>query len=169
VWCPSPIRTGGTDRLQPRYTTRRVEISNGKNNCVLIRRVAEGAQDESDPDPDVRLVEIDFDGEVLRIRSMVMITPTRRASCRCFRLATLPRGGTRGSRLCGEERDREIQNLKVCARTRDTRFIQVWVAKVANPTSCLGIKYGALRLVLGWLRSRARLGIQCNIPDLCLC
>jgi hypothetical protein len=58
-------------------------------------------------------------------------------------------GGTRGSRLCGGDRDREIENSKVCARTRDTRFIQVRVAKVASPTSCLGgIKYGALRLVL---------------------
>jgi hypothetical protein len=46
--------------------------------------------------------------------------------------------GTRGSRLCGEDRDRETENSKVCARTRDTRFIQVRVAKVANPTSCLG-------------------------------
>jgi hypothetical protein len=58
-------------------------------------------------------------------------------------------GGTRGSILCGEDRDRETENSKVCARTRDTRFIQVRAAKVANPTSCLGIKYGALRLVLG--------------------
>jgi hypothetical protein len=40
--------------------------------------------------------------------------------------------------LCGEDRDREIENSKVCTRTRDTRFIQVRVAKVANPTSCLG-------------------------------
>jgi hypothetical protein len=55
-----------------------------------------------------------------------------------------------------EDRDREIENSKVCARTRDTRFIQVQVAKVANPTSCLGIKYGALRLVL--CCSDARLG-----------
>jgi hypothetical protein len=47
-----------------------------------------------------------------------------------------------------EDRDRETENSKVCARTRDTRFIQVRVAKVANPTSCLEIKYGALRLVL---------------------
>jgi hypothetical protein len=47
-------------------------------------------------------------------------------------------GGTRGSRLCGEDRDRETENSKVCARTRDTRFIQVRAAKVANPTSCLG-------------------------------
>jgi hypothetical protein len=47
-------------------------------------------------------------------------------------------GGTRGSRLCCEDRDRETENSKVCARTRDTRFIQVRVAKVANPTSCLG-------------------------------
>jgi hypothetical protein len=47
-------------------------------------------------------------------------------------------GGTRGSRLCGEDRDRETENLKVCARTRDTRFIQVQAAKVASPTSCLG-------------------------------
>jgi hypothetical protein len=29
---------------------------------------------------------------VLRILSVVMITPTWRASCRCFRLANLPRG-----------------------------------------------------------------------------
>jgi hypothetical protein len=58
-------------------------------------------------------------------------------------------GGTRGSRLCGEDRDRETENSKVCARTRDTRFIQVRAAKVASPTSCLGIKYGAPRLVLG--------------------
>jgi hypothetical protein len=66
------------------------------------------------------------------------------------------RGGTRGSRLCGEDHDRETANSKVCARTQDTRFIQVWVARVANPTSCLGIKYGALRLVLVEIRSPAR-------------
>jgi hypothetical protein len=47
-------------------------------------------------------------------------------------------GGTRGSRLCGEDRDRETENSKVCTRTQDTRFIQVRDAKVANPTSCLG-------------------------------
>jgi hypothetical protein len=47
-------------------------------------------------------------------------------------------GGTRGSRLCGEDRDRETENSKVYARTRDTRFIQVRAAKVVNPTSCLG-------------------------------
>jgi hypothetical protein len=50
--------------------------------------------------------------------------------------------------MCGGDRDRETENSKVCARTRDTRFIQVRVAKVANPTSGLEIKYGALRLVL---------------------
>jgi hypothetical protein len=48
------------------------------------------------------------------------------------------RGGTRGSRLCGGDRDQETENSKVCARTRDTRFIQVRVAKVVSPTSCLG-------------------------------
>jgi hypothetical protein len=58
--------------------------------------------------------------------------------------------------LCGEDRDRETENSKVYARTRNTRFIQVRVAKVANPTSCLGIKYGALRLVLVEIRSSAR-------------
>jgi hypothetical protein len=47
-------------------------------------------------------------------------------------------GGTRGSRLCGEDRDRGTENSKVCARTRDTRFIQILAAKMANPTSCLG-------------------------------
>jgi hypothetical protein len=40
--------------------------------------------------------------------------------------------------LRGEDRDRETENSKVCARTWDTRFVQVWVAKVASPTSCLG-------------------------------
>jgi hypothetical protein len=35
-------------------------------------------------------------------------------------------------------RDWETENSKVCARTRDTRFIQVRIAKVASPTSCLG-------------------------------
>jgi hypothetical protein len=55
-----------------------------------------------------------------------------------------------------EDCDRETENSKVCARTRETRFIQVRVAKVANPTSCLEIKYGALRLMLGWFRCPAR-------------
>jgi hypothetical protein len=37
-----------------------------------------------------------------------------------------------------EDRDRETENSKVCARTHDTRFIQVLVAKVANPTFLFG-------------------------------
>jgi hypothetical protein len=41
--------------------------------------------------------------------------PVRRR-CRCFRLANLPRG-YRGSRLCGEDPDRETVNSKVCTRT----------------------------------------------------
>jgi hypothetical protein len=65
-------------------------------------------------------------------------------------------GGTRGSRLCGGDRDRETENSKLCARTQNTRFIQVRVAKVANPTSCLEIKYGALRLVLVEIRCPTR-------------
>jgi hypothetical protein len=65
-------------------------------------------------------------------------------------------GSTRGSRLCGGDRGRETENSKVCARTRETRFVQVQVAKVANPTSCLEIKYGALRLVLVEIRCLAR-------------
>jgi hypothetical protein len=47
-------------------------------------------------------------------------------------------GGTRVSRLCGEERDRETEKSKVCVRTRDTRFIHAQAARVASPTSCLG-------------------------------
>jgi hypothetical protein len=58
--------------------------------------------------------------------------------------------------LCGGDRDRETENSKVCARTQDTRFIQVRVAKVANPTSCLEIKYEALHLVLVEIRCPAR-------------
>jgi hypothetical protein len=67
-------------------------------------------------------------------------------------------GGTRGSRLCGEDCDRETENSMVCTRTRDTRFIQVRAAKVANPTPCSGIKYGALRLV--FVCSDAQLGTR---------
>jgi hypothetical protein len=54
--------------------------------------------------------------------------------------------------LCGGDRDRETENSKVCAWTWGTRFIQVRVAIAANPTSCLGIKYGALCLVMGWFK-----------------
>jgi hypothetical protein len=36
------------------------------------------------------------------------------------------------------------------------KIIQVRVAKVASPTSCLGIKYGALHLVLVFVRCSAR-------------
>jgi hypothetical protein len=58
--------------------------------------------------------------------------------------------------LCGEDRDRETENSKVSTRTRDTRFIHVRAAKVANPTSIWGMKYGALRLVLVEIRCPAR-------------
>jgi hypothetical protein len=70
-------------------------------------------------------------------------SPRPSASSRCFSIivGVLDRqtyqGGTRGSKLCGGDRDRETKNSKVCARTRDTRFIQVRAAKAANPTSCL--------------------------------
>jgi hypothetical protein len=68
-------------------------------------------------------------------------------------------GGTRGSRLCGKDRDWETDNSKVCARTRDTRFIQVRAAKVASPTSCLGDQVWRPALGVG-LRSGARLGTR---------
>jgi hypothetical protein len=58
--------------------------------------------------------------------------------------------------LCGEERDRETENSKVCARTRDTRFIQVRAVKVRTLRPVWGIKYGALRLVLVEIRCLAR-------------
>jgi hypothetical protein len=61
--------------------------------------------------------------------------------------------------LCGENRDRETENSKVSARTQDTRFIQVRVAKVANPTSCLGEQVWRPALGVG-LRSGARLGTR---------
>jgi hypothetical protein len=80
---------------------------------------------------------------------------SRKCRCRCFRPANLPRG-TRGSRLCGEDRDRETENSKVCARTRGTRFIQVRVAKVANPTSCLGDQVWRPALGVGLFRVPAR-------------
>jgi hypothetical protein len=74
------------------------------------------------------------------------------------------RGGTRGSRLCGGDRDRETENSKVCARTRDTRFIQVRVAKVANPTSCLGDQ--VWRPALGVGLSPEGLGCAARYPAL---
>jgi hypothetical protein len=64
--------------------------------------------------------------------------------------------GTRGSRLCGEDRDQETENSKVCSRTRDTRFIQVRAAKVANPTSYLGDQVWRPALGVGLFRSPAR-------------
>jgi hypothetical protein len=68
-------------------------------------------------------------------------------------------GGTRVSRLCGEDRDRETENSKVCTRTQDTRFIQVQAAKVASPTSYLGDQVWRPALGVG-LRSGARLGTR---------
>jgi hypothetical protein len=74
---------------------------------------------------------------VLPIRPVVM-TPLPGAPAVGVLDRQTYQGGTRGSRLCGEDRDRETENSKVCVRTRDTRFIQVLAAKVASPTSCLG-------------------------------
>jgi hypothetical protein len=95
----------------------------------------------------ILILLIDFTDEGPSNSPVIMtISPTWRASCRCFSSANLPRG-TRGSRLCGGDHDRETKNSKVCAKTRDTRFIQVQAAKVANPTSCLG--YQVWRPALG--------------------
>jgi hypothetical protein len=58
--------------------------------------------------------------------------------------------------LCGGDRDRETENSKVRARTRDTRVIQVRATKVANPTSCLGDQVWRLALGVGLFRCRAR-------------
>jgi hypothetical protein len=65
-----------------------------------------------------RRVRLILKMKVLRVRSVVIIISTWRASCLCFNPTNLPRGN-RGSRLCGEDRDRETENSKVCAR--DTR------------------------------------------------
>jgi hypothetical protein len=68
-------------------------------------------------------------------------------------------GGTRGSRLCGGDRDQETKNSKVCTRTWDTRFIQVRTAKVGSPTSCLGNQVWRPALGVG-LRSGAWVGTR---------
>jgi hypothetical protein len=80
----------------------------------------------------------------VRWRKQTATRPTRecRSTATSATVGVLDRqtyqGGTRGSRLCGEDRDRETENSKVCTRTRETRFIQVRVARVASPTSYLG-------------------------------
>jgi hypothetical protein len=58
-----------------------------------------------------------------------------------------------------EDRDQETENSKVCARTRDTRFIQVRAAKEANPTSFLGDQVWRPALGVGF-RSGSRLGTR---------
>jgi hypothetical protein len=55
-----------------------------------------------------------------------------------------------------EDRDRETENSEVCTRTRDTRFIQVRAAKVANPTSCLGDQVWHPALGVGLFRCPTR-------------
>jgi hypothetical protein len=65
---------------------------------------------------------------------IMTITLTWRASCRCFNPTSLPRS-TRGRWLRWGSSDLELEGMR---KTRDTRFIQVQAAKVANPTSCLG-------------------------------
>jgi hypothetical protein len=52
----------------------------------------------------------------------------RRGRCQCLNLST-SMGGTRSKVEGG---DRQTWNSKVCARTQDTRFIQVRVARVAT-------------------------------------
>jgi hypothetical protein len=51
-----------------------------------------------------------------------------------------------------EDRDRETENSKVCARTRNTRFIQVRATEVENPTSCLGDQVWRHALSVGLFR-----------------
>jgi hypothetical protein len=64
-------------------------------------------------------------------------------------------GGTRDSRLCGEDHDRETENSKVCARrTQDLYRFGLPRWRTLHPV--WGIKYGALRLVLVEIRCPAR-------------
>jgi hypothetical protein len=85
---------------------------------------------------------------VLRIRPVVMITPTWRASCRCFRPANLPKGvpevvDCAVGIVIGRPRTRSYaqghgtQDLYRFGPPRWRALRPVW-----------GIKYGALRLVL---------------------
>jgi hypothetical protein len=69
-------------------------------------------------------------------------------------------GGTRGSRLCGEDRHRETENSKVRARHETQDLYRFGSPRWRALRPVWGIKYGALRLVLGWLRSVARLGTR---------
>jgi hypothetical protein len=84
-------------------------------------------------------------------RSKVKVVVSKSSGLAC--IGVLDRqtyqGGTRGSILCGGDRDQETENSKVCTRTRDTRFIQVRTAKVASPTSCLGDQVWRFALGVG--------------------
>jgi hypothetical protein len=93
---------------------------------------------------------INPDGEVLRIRPVVMISPTWRASCRCLTQQTY-QGGTRGSRLCGGglwSGDRELEGMRKGHGTQDLYRFRPPRWRTLCPV--WGIKYGALRFVLGW-------------------
>jgi hypothetical protein len=95
-----------------------------KNNCVLIRRVAEGAQDE--------------------YRSIVKIGPSNSpddrddgptvgASCRCLNLSTSI-GGTRNKVEGGDRHDLEPEGMR-----EDTRH-KIYTglgSRSSYPTSCL--------------------------------
>jgi hypothetical protein len=67
-------------------------------------------------------------------------------------------GGTRGSRLCGEDRDRESENSKVRARHETQDLYRFGLPRWRTLRPVWGIKYGALHLVLGC--SGARLGTR---------
>jgi hypothetical protein len=58
--------------------------------------------------------------------------------------------------LCGEDRDREIENLKVRARDTGHKIYKFGLPRWRTLRPVWGIKYGALSLVLVEIRCSAR-------------
>jgi hypothetical protein len=140
VDCDEPARGGVVDDEQrdephdePRDVPRHPEAWRRKIDYALTRARRLASMDLGESTSGLIFLT-----RVLRIRPVVMISPTWRASCRCFRPANLPRGVPEVVDCAVRIVIGETKNSKVCTRTRDTRFIQVRVAKAASPTSCLG-------------------------------
>jgi hypothetical protein len=80
------------------------------------------------------------------------ISHVRRGRSRCLNLSTSI-GGTNSKVEGGDLHDLEPEGMR--GDTRHKIYTGLG-SQSSYPTSCLGVKYGALRLVLGWITCLAR-------------